>query len=84
MDELPLYRAIEDAEGWAIRGGKLSEELRYPPAGDTLQTIKQLVGFLAQYTGATLKIYRQGEKEPSEVRAYPPRSFPAENTIGHM
>lgn len=82
--KITTYRLIEDAEGWELTGGRLEKELRYPADAESVQTVKPLVGFLVQYVGGELRIYRAGETVPAEIKIYPRSALPPLNRLGAL
>jgi hypothetical protein len=84
MDELPIYDLAADAEGWELRGPALDKELRYPPSEDGIESAKRMVGFLAQVTGAELRIHGLGNTGIIETKTYPRGMRPKKNDLGDV
>ena len=82
-DELPIYELKRRAGSvYQLSGGRLTEAIVYPDDDEAIGSVKPMIGFLAQLTGAELRIFDENEK-PIETKIYRPGVRPSEKELGN-
>lgn len=77
------FKLLEDAEGFELSGGQLTEPLRYENV-EAVEYVTRMVGYLSQVEGSELRIYGPGDAGLVETKKFRAGIRPGKGELGNV